>query len=419
MSTINTFKGQSFKARREGLRFLFFTFLSWRIILFIFLYLSLSTVFLQTNFLGGGLSNYLKNPHLWAWVNFDGEHYLSIAYQGYLPLTYFYFPVYPLLTRIIASLVDQSYKNMALTGLLISNISFFLGLVGLYKLILLDFKKEVAYLVVALLLIFPTSFYFGSFYTESLFLALIVWSFYFARNEHFRKNKTVSFTRAKRLFIAGALAAVASATRPIGIILFPVLFIEAFGWEKPGDIVRLPLKDSPLKVCAGLLAAFLVPIGIGIYMFYLWKVTGDPLEFFHSVSIFGQQRSSDLILLPQVFYRYFVKILPNLNYNYFPIVFSTALEIVVALLFLVFSILAFLKLRLSYAVFLLLGYIAPTLSGSFSSLPRYVLVLFPGFILAALYLKKFSAIVKLFVLSLSFIGLAIATAMFVRGYWIA
>ena len=381
---------------RDNLKFLVLSFISWRISLFIFLFFALSTVSLNTDFLGGGLTEYLKNPHLWAWINFDGEHYLSIAYQGYQPLTYFYFPAYPLLTRLVATLFDQSYKNLAVVGLLVSNISLLFTLLGLYKLVLLDFKKKVAYLAIALLLLFPTSFFLGSFYTESLFLALAVWSFYLARQ--------------KAWFWAAVLASLASATRVVGLALFPALILE--WWFQSYKTRQKPAPRSFFYL-------FLAPLGLIFYMAYLQRVTGDPLEFLHSVEIFGQQRSSTFVILPQVFYRYFVRILPSLNYNYFPVVFSTLLEITTALLFLALSIAAFFRLRLSYAAFLALGYIIPTLSGSFSSLPRYVLVLFPGFILMAYYLNGLSRSAKLVIMGVLSASLAIATAMFVRGYWIA
>jgi len=76
-------------------------------------------------------------------------------------------------------------------------------------------------------------------------------------------------------------------------------------------------------------------------------------------------------------------------------------------------------MRLSYAVYLALGFIVPTLSGSFSSFPRYSLVLFPGFILGATYLAKAPRFLQVLVFSLLFVLLSIATAMFTRGYWIA
>jgi Gpi18-like mannosyltransferase len=380
---------------KKEIDFLLPSLLGWRVLLFVFLFLAIFTLPLQNNFLGGGLSNYLKAPWLWSWLNFDGEHYLSIARQGYLPLTYFYFPAFPLMVRLVASLFGRSFLSLALSGLLVSHLSFFLALVGLWKLIRLDSKEGIARLAIAGLFLFPTSFYFGCFYTESLFLALIVWSFYFARKQ--------------KWFLAGILGAVSTATRVVGLALIPALLIEA--WLQKGE-------KKKYNLILPFIGVTMISLGILAYMYYLQLETGDPLEFFHSVSIFGQQRSPNLILLPQVFYRYLFKILPNINYSYFPVVFSTWLEALTGLAFLAISIIGFFRLRLSYAVYLAIGYLVPTFSGSFSSLPRYVVVLFPAFILFANYLSKKSKVLQILNFAILFICLGIATSLFVRGYWI-
>ncbi len=388
-------------------------FIVWKVFLFVFLSFAINNIALQNNFLGGGILNYLKSPHLWSWVNFDGEHYLSISFFGYKTLQYFYFPVYPVIAGIIASWFGSSFSTHAIVGILISHVSILLALLGLWKLVGLDHKRNIVFLTILLLLVFPTSFYFASFYTESFFLALVVWSFYFARQ--------------KKWFYASLLGAVASATKVVGIVLFPALVAEYFlganqlstilNNVRPFDRLRvnLALRVRPCKV----MYLLLIPVGFIIYMIYLNQVTGDPLEFFHSVEIFGQQRSASFIMLPQVFYRYIFKILPNINYDYFPIVFTTWLEIIIAIVFGVLGILGFLKLRLSYAIYLALGYLTPTFSGSFSSLPRYVLVLFPAYILLSTYLSKLPRTVQIVVFAILFVSLGIATSLFVRAYWIS
>lgn len=381
---------------KKDLKILLFSFLSWRALLFIFLFLAISILPLQKDFLGGGMGNYLKAPHLWSWLNFDGEHYLSIAYRGYQPLTYFYFPFYPLITKFVSGLFSQSFTSLAVSGLLVSHISLLAASIGLWKIIRLDYKREIAYLTIILLLVFPTSFYFGSFYTEAVFLALVVWSFYFARR--------------KKWILAGILGAFLTATRIVGIALIPAFLVEAWLQKK---------NDQKLGLLKPGLGILLVSIGLLIYMYYLWRVTGDPLEFYHSVSIFGQQRSAGLILLPQVFYRYFFKVLPNVDYSYFPVFFTTLLEISSALIFSVLSAIAFFKLRLSYASYLALAFLIPTFSGSFSSLPRYVLVLFPAFILMAVWLSEKSKLFKAILLLVMILVLGIATALFVRGFWVS
>ena len=196
-----------------GIKKLLTFFLVWRILLFIFLFFALYYLPLQKNFLGGGLENYLEKPYLWAWANFDGEHFLAIAKEGYRPLTYFFFPVYPILTRLFAGLIGGSFYSYLVSGLFLSHSAFFIGLMGLVRLIRLDYKGNIVFLTIILVLLFPTSFYFASVYSESLFLALSVWTFYFARK--------------KRWVLVGLLGAIASATRIVGVALFPALVVEA------------------------------------------------------------------------------------------------------------------------------------------------------------------------------------------------
>lgn len=336
---------------------IFSYFIIWRILIFIPIFLAPFFFSLQKNFLGGGLQNYLSNPYLWSWANFDGEHYLSIAKMGYANGEQAFFPLYPLLIKF--------FGGSVLSGILISNFSFLIALIGLYKLIRLDYSEKIAQLSIILLLVFPTSFYFGAVYTESLFLALVIWSFYL-----FRKQKYISG------IILGSLS---SLTRVIGII----------------------------------------PLGLLGYMGYSKYKWNDYFAFFNAAKNFGEQRSDHLILLPQVFFRYFAKIIPNLTWSYFPVVFTTMMELTTALLFLYIIIISFKKIKIEYWLFLTLGYLIPTLSGSFSSLPRYMVVLFPAFIFMASKLQKTNIYLRLGIYLTMAIIAVVAQMLFVRGNFVS
>lgn len=366
--------------QRKDFKFILSAFVIWRVSLFLFLFIALKQLPLQRNFLGGGMANYISNPFLWSWLNFDGEHFLSIAQIGYQNLTYFFFPLYPLTISLMGTIFGKGVYSLAVIGLLVSNISFLGALFGFWHLVRLDYSVKIAKLAILFLLAFPTSFFFASYYSESLFLLLVVWSFYFARKEKWRKS-----------VILGIASTV---TRVVGFAAFLSLLPEF-------------LNKKRFEV-------FLIPAGLGIYMLYLWKVTGDPFNFINTVGIFGPQRSSEIVLLPQVFYRYVFKILPNTGWNLLPF-----FELSVASVFTILTIAAFKKLRLSYAIYLLVGFVIPTLSGSFSSLPRYVLVLFPAFILVSNYLVKLPRALLFFIFSILILGLAISTMLFTRGFWIS
>jgi hypothetical protein len=381
---------------KKDFKFIISIFLSWRIILFVFLFLGLYFLPHSQNFLGGGIDNYLRNPYLWAWANFDGEHYLSIAQWGYKPLQYFFFPVFPLIVRLLNQMFGSSPRPYLFSGLLLNHLFFFLALYGFWKLVNLDFEESVAKKSLILLLLFPTSFFFICFYNESLFLALIIWSFYLARKGNW--------------LFASILAGIAGATRVIGILLLPALITEWFLQKN---------KGKKVNILSLLSIILLSPLGLIIYLVYLQARVGDPLEFFHSVSLFGAQRSTGLILLPQVFYRYIFKILPSLNLSNFLTSFPIILEFLTAILFLILSIIGIFRLRFSYWLFLVGGYLIPTLAGSFSSLTRYVIVLFPAFILMGIGINKLNWVARLLIYLLLFILLEISTMLFTRGFWLA
>ena len=257
---------------------------------------------------------------------------------------------------------------------------------------MIDYKKNLVRAALLILLFFPTSFYFAGVYTESLFLLLAVWAFYFMRKGNF--------------LASGFFIAVASATKVIGILMIPALLIEFY------------LKSKKSFNWRDVLGLLISPLGLIYYMLYLHNAGQSPIEFFQAQTLVGETRQTSFVMLPQVIYRYIFKILPNLNYSYFPGMFSGWMEFIVSISFLTISVLSFLRIRLGYAVFLLLGFLAPTITGSFSSMPRYVLILFPAYLVMAGFIGK-SRLWKFVYLGISFILLSISLALFSRGYWIS
>lgn len=380
--------------KRSELIFAVKAFVIWMLGLLIILFFAVKLLPVQKNFLGGGYNNYLKAPVFWALGNFDGEHYVSIASSGYGFGEHAFFPVYPVIVRTLGNFFGATQISYYASGIFVSLSAFLLGLLGFYKLLRLDFNEKLSQLAVVLLLVFPTSFYFAAVYTESLFFALAVWSFYMARK--------------KMWTYAAVFGIILTATRFVGLIIFPALLVEWY--------VQNRKSKNLLKIFPTILLS--IPTGLLGYMYYLDRTIHNKLAFYGELSMFGEQRSSHPILLPQVIYRYVFKILPGLKTIYFPVIYSTILEFAIGCLFFAASIWAFFKTRLSYALFLALGYIIPTLSGSFSSLPRYVLVLFPVYILLAGILNGRKKYLFAF-LSISTILLVVSLALFGRGYWIS
>jgi len=332
-----------------------------------------------------------------VWANFDGIHYLWIAQNGYGLYQQAFFPLYPWLIRWLAGFIH----NYLFSGLAISHLSFFASLYLLYRLLLFDFSEKFARRVIILLLLFPTSFFFASFYSESLFFVLMIAAFYFAR-----KGKWL---------VAGIFGALASATRLVGIFLLPALLVE-WGEQYKFQISNLKFQINFKSQIPKLLSLFFIPAGLVWYMKYLAVHWGDPLLFAHVQEHFGAQRTSEkIILLYQVFWRYFKMILTT---KADPLYFVVWLELLTALGFLALLIWGyFQKIRLSWLIFGILAYLLPTLSGTFSSLPRYVLVIFPGFVGLGLLTEKYRWGKILYLIFA--ILLLISTAFFTRGYWLA
>jgi 4-amino-4-deoxy-L-arabinose transferase-like glycosyltransferase len=365
------------------------TFILWRLALLIIVFAGNQFLPLREGYLGGGTAAYLKNPLLWSWANFDGAHYLTIAKEGYYQFQQAFFPFYPYLLRSLSHLT----KNYLFSGLLISHLSLLAALFLFYRLVNLDFNEKIAKRSLIYLLLFPTSFYFGGVYTESLFLALILGSFYAARK--------------KQWVIAGILGALASATRFVGIFLFPALLLE---WSQGKE------KSKKRKI-KSFLPLLLILSGLLIYMWYLNKTVGDPLYFIHVQPFFGAQRTGGkIILLYQVFWRY-LKMLVTVE-KMTPTYFVCLLEFFSGLAFLVLTIFTYLRLRLSYFVFMALAYLVPTLTGTFSSLPRYVLICFPGFILLSLWSEKYRWLKRLYPV-IAVIFLVVSVILFARGFFVA
>ncbi|MEX2027959.1 MAG: mannosyltransferase family protein [Candidatus Curtissbacteria bacterium] len=355
-------------------------FLLWR--LFLFIVAGASPVFIQP--FGARFPYYQERlidtglPHfIWSFGNFDGVHYLGIAKDAYAAqYTQAFFPLYPI---IIKSVSFVTLGNLLLSALIISNATFLAALLIFYKLIAKTHNPNVAFWSVLFLLAFPTSFYFGAVYTESLFFLLIISAFYLAE-----KGK---------VWQAALLGAFASGTRLVGVFLAPALLFK-----------RDKRHIFPL---------LLIPLGLVSYMIFLQVKFNNPFYFLTSQSVFGQERlSNGIVLLPQVFFRYF-KILTTTSGS--PLL-SASFELLATLWALVALFLAYKKVKLEWLIFSLLIVLLPTFSGTLASMPRYILIAFPLYLVPA-YIKDPK--IKIAILAVSFVLLAVSTAFFAQGYWVA
>lgn len=332
-------------------RFIILMFLTWRACLELWRWIGEKYLVSRGQFIG---------PVPWA--NFDGVHYLSIAEKGYYQFEQAFFPFYPLLIRWVGGLIGG---NFIFAGLLISHVAFIFSLI-LFSHILkkYNFSENTIFWSVAFVLLFPTAFYFVSVYTESLFFLFILTGFY------------AIAVNNKWLYIIGS--SLASATRLVGLFL-------------------------------------LVPAGLFAYMLYLLKTTGDPLFFIHAQPAFGANRSGgEIILFPQVLWRY-IKIFATVSiYSYD--LWIAILELLALILVVILLCMAWRRnIPRRWVLFSLLVVLVPTLTGTLSSMPRYILTAFPIYVVLALYKK----LPKVLIASVFYTLQAVLVILFTRGYWVS
>lgn len=288
----------------------------------------------------------------WLWANLDGGHYLSIARDGYYDYEYGFFPLYPLAIRLMRFLIQVPF---VLGGLIITYLSFWIFLKRFWRLLRLDFSQQDSRRMIIMFLAFPVAFYLLAVYTDSLYLMLMIFCFWFARQRQWRWAG-----------VAGGLAALA---RFPGIALFPALLVEWLTQEKKQH--RFPLW------------LFLIPLATLGYLFYIQVSKGDWRLFFSSMGVWKQNQ---YVLPFQTVYRYF-KILGTATSRSFVHLISLT-ELISMFGSVGLLMWGMKKIRPSYLVYAASYLVLPLSSGTFTGMPRYVLHAFPIMMLLALFLKK-------------------------------
>lgn len=318
------------------------------------------------------------NNNFWESLgNWDGGHYLGIAQTGYSEqFQYAFFPLYPLAIKLL----NQVTQNYLLAAILISIAATFLGLHLLYKMVAIDFDKKIAEKTVLALLFFPTSFFLLTAYSEGLFLFLVIVAFYFLR-----QNK---------LFWASVAVALASATRLVGLAVVFALWIDV--------LTKQGLNRKNWYI-------LLAPSGFILYCIFLYQQTGDPFYF-----ITAENHWLRTLVTPGVG---FWETLTNISSGGLSTInFSIFLDLIFAIFGVGFAIRAFRFLPTSFAIYSLISVGIPLLTPTLSSMPRFLLPIFPIFILVALIKNRY---VGLFFQVISIMLLAIFTALFSAGYWVS
>ncbi len=307
----------------------------------------------------------------------DGGHFISIAQHGYSEkFQYAFFPLYP----ILINLLNKFINNYIYSAILINFSCIYLSLHLFFKLIAKDFSKKLAETAVLFLLFFPTSFFFLAAYSESLFFLLTILAFYFLRQG--------------KLFWATVAVMLVSSTRITGLAVVFALLLEV---QLRGGINK---KNW---------FVLLSPLGFFIYCWYLFIQTSDPFYFLTAESYWQRQLSIPGVSLWEGINALLKGLVSGSNY-------MIILDLTATIFGLGLILRSFRFLPLSYCVFGLLSILLPLFTSSLTSMPRFVLSVFPLFITLSLIENKFIKI-GYSVFGLIFLGLL--TALFVSGYWVS
>jgi len=309
-------------------------------------------------------------------IQWDAPAYLAIASQGYVnPAHFAFFPLYPVLIRLLSVLFSP-----VMAALFISWFSLLLALMLLYRLIRLDFSHLVAQRSLIYLLIFPTSFFFISAYTESLFLLVVVASFYFARTS--------------RTALAALITFLAPLTRITGISLIPAFLL-------------LPSRRQSLILTPATLFGFFS------LLIYFYLNSGNPWQFITAQEHF--QRTG--FTYPFKVLLSYIKHFNSDHFFQFRANTIISLEWFVSIGFLLLILLGSRRLPRSYTLYALFAWALPLSTGRTGSMLRYVLILFPCFIFLAIlgqnrYFHYFHIFLSILLLSLLLVS-------FTHGFWLA
>jgi Gpi18-like mannosyltransferase len=334
-----------------------------------------------------------SNPLIDLWFRWDAGYFTRIGLHGYgwqvgKPTgDATFMPLYPLLLGLPLRLWPHATMVEAtVVGVILSNACLLGALFYLDALLALDFDDpRLRRLARWLFLLAPATVFFSGVYTESLYFLLSLAAIYHARRE--------------RWAVAGLIGLLAGFTRVMGWTLALALAGEAWNQRKRGKALWTVRGAATLAPALPLpLYASVVGLTMGVPDTY-FRVTrsvwnqgwGWPwrafAEFFAGkpIAVQGWERSW--------------------------------LDLTFTLTCLALAVLAF-RVRLGYGLYSLAAIGFPIWAGTLVSMPRYVAVAFPVYVVLAQWASKHRWR-QVTLLALSALMAAFVAARFVTWHWIA
>lgn len=293
-------------------------------------------------------------PFLDLWGEWDSAWYLSVAQDGYQaePLfgqyaNYAFFPLFPFLSRAVGWL----FGNVFVGSLVVANVTLLVACVFLYRLVHLDHDVATARRTVKYLFAAPPAFFLSAALSESLYLALVIMCFYFART--------------RRWWLVGISGFLLTLSRGPGILAaVPLAWIYL---SQRGLSLRRVRPD--VLWLAGL------PAGIALFMWVNHQVTGDALAFSRiQATAWGHELQNPLTALWRAMSTGDIFDRSNAWYMF------GVLLVTIAFLR---------KLGVAYGTFALLSVLFALAYGPpFNALLRYSVVIFPLYIVLARFTES-------------------------------
>ncbi|MBI4476949.1 MAG: hypothetical protein HY654_07230 [Acidobacteria bacterium] len=293
-----------------------------------------------------------------AW---DSGWYFDIARRGYYyrvdgQSSVAFFPLYPLLMRIVAWPFGGSDRALWIAGIVISYACFVAALFVLHDLTRrITGSRETARRAVLYIAVFPFSFFFARVYTESLFLLVSL--------------VAISSAWRSKWWLAGLFGGFAALTRPNGALIAIPLGLLALAGR----------PDLPTLWKRGVALAG-IPLAVAGYSLHVYGIAGDPLAWMAAQQhweyrLWHPPWNHLLSLASQVARHGPYDVFFATRYAPYQIVHGT-----IAVFVLVLTPFVFLRLGLALGAYTLAAVLLPLSSSDMQGIGRYTAVLFPIFI---------------------------------------
>ena len=240
---------------------------------------------------------------LHAWVRLDSGWYHDIAVHGYFfqpgrQSSVAFFPTYPLLMRLGATVLDVDVAGVVLTLIAgLASVLLFTSWCGA------RLSRAATLTALGILLLYPYSlFLYGAVYADAVFVACAVGAFVLLERGH--------------PVLAGLVGALATAGRPVGVAVAIGLAVRALElagqrasresltadgelpatgtqrWSERAREARSAFARSARQLRWPDAGVLLAGAGIGGYMAYQWVAFGNPASFLATESAPGWDQGS-------------------------------------------------------------------------------------------------------------------------------